>query len=121
MSYQRRFQHLFATINLFLHDGIAVPRWARGIGIRLTLVLALIGVSLGYVLQISQTAVSGYEIHSLEKEVASLDRDNQKLTVDVARYSSLSSITERIPDTKMVQVSNVNYLSLNNGTMVAEK
>jgi hypothetical protein len=121
MSYQRRFQHFFSTINLFLHDGIAMPRWTQGIGIRLTLVLALSAVSLGYVLEISQTAVSGYEIHSLEKEVASLDHDNQKLTVDVARYSSLSSITERIPETKMVRVSNVNYLSLDDGTAVAEK
>ena len=121
MSYRSRFQQTIRTITLFFQNGIVVPRWAQGIGVRLTLVLALVGISLGYVLQISQTAVSGYEIHSLESEVATLNNDNKDLSVNIAQYSALSSIHERLSGTHMVQVSKVNYLSLDDATAVAQK
>ena len=85
-----------------------------------SVVLVLIGVSLGYVLQISRTAVSGYAIHSLEKEVSALNRDNQDLSVKVAEYSSLNSIRQRLSDIRMVPTKNINYITSDELSVVAK-
>ena len=121
MSYQRRFHYYLDTVRSMFRGGIVLPQWTQGIGIRLAVVLVLIGVSLGYVVQISQTAVSGYEIHSLEKEVSALNRDTQDLSVKVAEYSSLNSIRQRLSDIRMVPAKNVNYIIPDDLSVVAKK
>lgn len=121
MSYKRRFNHYLTQFHSLLNGGIALPRWTEGVGVRLVLMLALVGTSLGYVLQISRTAVSGYETHSLEKQIAALSRENKELSAKVAEYSSLSSIYERLPEVNMEKQGKVSYVSVGDINSVAKK
>lgn len=121
MFYQRRFHYFLDTVHSLCNGRVMLPRWTQGIGLRLVLVCALMGVSLGYIVQISRTAVSGYEIHSLGKEIDVLSRDTKELTAEVAELSSLSSINERLSDIHMVKTGKINYVSVHDNDTIAQR
>jgi hypothetical protein len=121
MLYRRRLHNFVQSCQSIVSGGIVLPRWAEGISLRLVVMVALIAVSLGYIVQISQSAVSGYEIHSLEKEVSVLDHDNEQMEVAIAEFSSLSSINQRLADTHMVPAHKITFLHAEDTLAVAKK
>ena len=64
---------------------------------------------LGYIYQISSTAVSGYEIHDLEVQVENLEKEIQKLEVEVADQGTMKNIQAKLENVEMVAVAHIEY------------
>jgi cell division protein FtsL len=73
-----------------------------------------------YLIQVSSVSTKGYEISDLEGQIQELQQENQKLDYKIATYRSMKSIQERLQNTEMVPVNNVEYVTLV-GTAVALK
>jgi hypothetical protein len=118
-------KQIFYALNFVrdaLIEGFFLPKWMKGIGARLVLMMILIGVSLGYVIQLSKIAVSGYETTQLEKERDALIVENKKLDAEVAEFSSLDSIYARLEGAGMESVRAVKYVTVGSeASSVAKK
>lgn len=109
MSMRRRIENQYRQIARFF-AGFSLPSWLTGTGARVTLV-ALFVILVGcYFYKISAMATVGYQIRDLEKTVADLEIANQKLEVEIARWSAMSSIEKRLADSHMVSVSDIKYI-----------
>lgn len=110
MSFKRRlkfqmegFRHAWRTLEY--------PAWFAARSTKLTLLALAAVLSVFYVFKTSSAAISGYEINNLEQQVAVLQTEIRKLEVETASYGSISSIQNRLAETKMVAVSEVKYLN----------
>ena len=65
--------------------------------------------------------MSGYQIHSLSKDISELERENKQFTAEVARYSSMSSINERLPQAHMKDAGKVYFVSIDDAMTVAQR
>jgi len=89
----------------------------NGVVCRATLSVAVILLGSAYVFQTSSAATRGYEMANLEKQIASLEAEIQKTNVLVAKANSLSVIDAKLQDTKMVAITSIKHLNVNNGEM----
>ena len=97
---------------------IAIRQWLLSTSFRAVLVtvVALFGVM--YVVQISSASTKGYEISDLNKQIQSLEQENQRLEFEVATHRSMKSIQERLQGTNLVVADDIQYVTLV-GTAVA--
>lgn len=56
------------------------------------LILLLIAVSIGLIAQYSQVVALNYQIQQVDRQVAQLHKENERLTLDVRRMSSLERL-----------------------------
>ncbi len=89
----------------------AILHWMLGTTCRILLcvITALVGIL--YVLQVNSISVKGYEISDLQKKIALLEQDRERLDVEIAQYRSMGSIHERVKSLDMVAVGNVTYIT----------
>lgn len=78
---------------------------------RLVAVFAMVILGVLYVAQTSAVSTRGYEISDLQKTVQNLQRDNQKLQLQIADYSSMQSIKTRLQTMNLVAVTNLQYVT----------
>jgi hypothetical protein len=62
-----------------------------------------------YVGQTSAISARGYDLASLERSVEHLKRENQRLSFEIAKYQSMSSIKDRIAAMDLVSVGDIRY------------
>ena len=73
-----------------------------------------------HIINLSTMSTKGYDMTKLQKQITSLERENQKLEFKIAKYSSMQSIKERLDNMDMVVADNVEYATVM-GTAVARR
>lgn len=110
MSYKRQLQaHYHNFIDAL--STISVPEWLVGRGMRSTLLISVMFLSVAYMLRINSVSASGYEIHNLEKQVSELDNQVQDLKIRIADAGSMNNIEKRLPELSLVPANQIQRLS----------
>ena len=113
MSIKRQIQSKYRNLAHSLQT-ISIPRWITSKTTRLGLLSIIFLFGLAYIINTTSSATSGYQMHELEKQKLSLETEVQKLQVEIADNSSMSSISSRLVKLNMTEVSNVKYLTIKN-------
>jgi len=116
MSLKRQLQFKYQNFVNALKS-FSLPGWMTGVACRATLSAVVLLLGSAYVFQTSSAATRGYEMANLERQMASLETDMQKINVAVAKASSLTVLDAKLKDSKMVAVSTVKHLNVNSGEM----
>lgn len=98
----------------------AIKQWFFSTSCRVTLIALIVVCGLLFVVQISSVSTKGFEISDLEKSVQELERDNQKLEVQISEYRSMQSIQARLQDMDMIASADIEYI-MPVGTAVARR
>jgi hypothetical protein len=99
---------------------IYLSSWLTSKTMRVIFVFLIVVVGSAYVIKITSSATSGFEMHKLEKQVEALDKDIQKIQIEIAESSALPSIQARLAGLNMAEASVINYISLKD-TAVAKR
>lgn len=110
MSYKRQLQAHYHNFVEALST-ISAPEWLSGRGMRSTLLVSVMFLSVAYMVRINSVSASGYEIHNLEKQVNELNSQVQNLQIKVADAGSMSNIEKRLPELNLVAVTKIQNLS----------
>ena len=73
-----------------------------------------------YVWQTNTVSTKGYQISDLERQIQELGYETRKLEVDIAQYKSMQNLQERLSQTSLVLVTDVDYMTVV-GTAVAKR
>ncbi len=65
---------------------------------------------LAYIYSINQSAVKGFEIKAIEKEIAKIEEENEALKIKEAELKSLYKIEQFSQDLNMVEATEVVFL-----------
>lgn len=81
------------------------------------LIIAVIAVSISYLLCINDLSIKGFEIKDLKKQVQKITDDNQQMEIKIADLKSLDSVYDRAQDLRMVKVDKIEYLTTTETTV----
>ena len=70
----------------------------------------LIMAGILYIYSINSSAVKGYEMKQVEKEISDLQKENDKLKIQEAELKSLYHVEEATKDLNMAEMKNVSYV-----------
>lgn len=87
---------------------------------RVCLIVFVLFFGVLHVVNLSTMSTKGYDMTELQKQITMLERENQKLEIKIAKYSSMQSIQERLDGMKMVSADNIEYSTII-GTAVARR
>jgi len=73
-----------------------------------------------YVLKVSTLSAKGCEITDLEKQIQTLQNENQKLEFEIATNRSMKSIEERLKSMNLVVADKIEYVTIA-GNSIARK
>lgn len=110
-EFRRHSNYFYYAVRSILRLDV-LPAWAVGRAARVCCLLTLTLLFVSYVAVTSIASASGYRVRDLEKEVSTLKRDIQKTEVRVAEYNSMSNLEEKIKNSGLVAVDNVDYVDL---------
>jgi len=82
------------------------------------MVIAIFGFGFVYLAQTNLTATRGYQIKTLEKQLAQLQQENNKLTLDYIALQSTENVIKEAGNLQMVPTTEAESLTLN-GSAVA--
>lgn len=110
MSLKRRIQSQYRDL---LHSiySLRLPVWLTCKTTRIILLSAIIIFGSAYIIKTAATAASGYQIYDLENKTQALEAEIKKLEIEIADYSSMSSIQRRLPGDGLVVVGQWQYYS----------
>lgn len=109
MSYKRQLQaHYYNFIEAV--RTISAPAWLTGRAVRSFLLLSVMMLSVAYMIRINSVSASGYEIHSLEKQVNELDNQVRDLQIKIADAGAMTNIEKRLSELNLVAVSKIQRL-----------
>ncbi|MCA9365159.1 MAG: hypothetical protein KC736_04660 [Candidatus Moranbacteria bacterium] len=75
------------------------------------MIVAIVIISgAGYLYAINDNAVSGTNIRDLEREIATLQRNNTHLKVEAAQLRSLKNVEEKTDELEMIETEEVDYI-----------
>lgn len=77
---------------------------------RVILLLLFVGLAITYVVQTSVISTKGYDIDSLRREVASLEKEDRQRQIQIAEYQSLQRVAAKVQELGMVPAGDVEYL-----------
>ena len=77
---------------------------------RFVLLLLFVGLGITYVVQNSVISTKGYDIDSLRREVASLEKEDRQRQIQIAEYQSLQRVAAKVQELGMVPAGDVEYL-----------
>ncbi len=72
-------------------------------------VMCLMG-SVLYIIEMTKMSTTGFEITELQRQVEALEKENQRLDVDIASYRSLARVQERLKEKNFVVAEQVVYI-----------
>ncbi len=98
----------------------AAGRLSRSFFLKALMVVAIVIFSGSYLYKINNTSTTGYVIQDLDLKVRDLERENQRLSLEVARYSSMNTIKKRIGELGLTEAKDVEYLTAG-GSVVAKR
>lgn len=74
-------------------------------------ILALIvALGVGYIGKTNNTSTKGYAIRDLEVKVKQLQQEEQRLSVEIAKYSAMQTVRKRVEQLGMEQTKEVEYV-----------
>lgn len=85
--------------------------WIRGTAPRKFLAAAVLLFGFLYLFQTSSVSLQGYDITDMQKQVQTLERENQALDLRVAELRSMGSIQERLKNLHLVAATDVQYVN----------
>ena len=100
---------------------LALPAWLTGRASRIVLGAVVMIMAVAYAVQINSLSTSGYQIHSLEKQMAGLQGEIQKLDTDIAAAQSLTNIQKRIAGLSLVSGNSAPQLKPAGDIVVAQR
>ncbi|MCF6276675.1 MAG: hypothetical protein L3J07_02380 [Candidatus Magasanikbacteria bacterium] len=68
-----------------------------------------------YLGSVNSVATKGYQIADLEKQLVSLERENDKLSFEISQYRSMHSIQDRLQELEMIPISKIDYVDVTAG------
>ena len=74
-------------------------------------IISIIVFGILYVLQTNAVSTKGYALSDLERQISELNHETQGLAVQVAEQQSMRSLENRLKDTDLVAVDQVEYAS----------
>lgn len=110
MSYKRQLQAHYHNFVQAVRT-MAMPVWLTGRGMRSTLLISVMFLSAAYMVRINAVSATGYEIHSLEKQVSEMGNQVQDLQIKIADAGSMNNIEKRLPELNFVAVTKVQHLN----------
>lgn len=119
MSLKRRFKAQLNELSNYIND-LRLPVFMTGKTARIVLSLVVVFCGVGYIFQVSSTAVSGYEINGLQNQSDDLKKEIQKLQVEIADYSSLNSVQKRATNLGMVAMGDIKYKTVESNVAMAQ-
>ncbi len=113
----------YRTPNAGWRQNIRSNKWERGsissntitLGLGITVILVVAGLSFFYLGQVLDTAAQGTDIHAIEQRISELKERQHTLELEGARLRSIQAIEQKIPDLNLVKTDNVSYLSQETG------
>ena len=99
---------------------MAVKKWLVSATCRTGLMLFIVFFGLLYLLQTNTVSSKGYQLSDLEAKLLELEREDQKLDVEISKYRSMDYIQERLDNMDMVASDHVTYVHRPD-TVVARK
>lgn len=111
MSIKLRLKYRYRSVRQFA-GSISLPSWVWNGWVKGIVGVLVIVMGVGYMFQINAVGTSGYVVHTLEQQIASVNDETQKLNSELASAQSLSNIKERLKDVggDMVAASQVKYV-----------
>lgn len=79
---------------------------------KVILLFCIFFVGILYLFQINKISTKGYEISRLESENSQLEYDNKIIEVQIASFTSLDSLKDRLKDKKMLAINDIKYLNV---------
>lgn len=79
--------------------------------LRVLVLAALVTVGISYVWQISQVSTQGYYLKDLERQVSILEKQNEKLSFEMAELNSMARIESAAKTLGMVKSDSIVYLT----------
>lgn len=76
----------------------------------ITFIALLLVMGFSYLMLINDRATKGFEIKSLEKKIAELQKTQKQLQLDAADLQSIQNIQQRMNLENFVPVANISYL-----------
>lgn len=107
---RRHTNYLYYAFRAILRLDV-LPTWAIGKRARVTCLVLLGAIFVSYISITSIASSGGYKMRDLEKESAELKEEIKKIDVQIAQYSSLGNLEEKIKETHLVAVDDINYLT----------
>ncbi len=95
-------------------------RLSRSAFLKVFMMLLIVFFSASYLYKINNTSTTGYVIQDLDVKVRDLERENQRLSLEVAKYSSMHTIKKRIGELGLTEAKDVEYLTAG-GSVVAKR
>ena len=111
MFFKRKLQSQYKYFLQTIYS-LNLPSWLTCKATKMALMLVIVFCSTGYIAKTASTASTGYQINELEKTVFSLEEDIKKTEVDIAEYSSLASVQDRLENMRMVGVEKLTFYSV---------
>ena len=116
MSFKRQIKYQYQNFKFSLQT-ISLPGWLTSPYLRLSLFAFIFLFSAAYIVNITSSATSGYQMHELEKKTLALEMEVRKLEVEIADNSSMSSIASRLVKLNMVEASGMMFLADKNSSV----
>lgn len=79
--------------------------------LRILVLAALVTIGIAYVWQISQVSTQGYYLKDLERQVSILEKQNEKLSFEMAELNSMARIETAAKTLGMVKSDSIMYLA----------
>ncbi len=96
-------------INKRTHE---VPVFLASHGFRIFLTVLTLVLLIFYVVRLSTVSVKGYDIAALQKQVKSLQDDDNKIQFEIAKNGSMQSIQDRLKRVQFVPAEKPEFASL---------
>ena len=89
---------------------LAMKKWLFSATCRTLLIVFVAVFGVMYLVQTSSVSSMGYELSDLESRVQELERETQRLDVEISQHRSIQSIQDRLKDMDMVRAESVEYV-----------
>ncbi len=89
-----------------------VPAFLSSHRFRIALTVVTFVLLVFYVARLSTVSVKGYDISALQKQVKSLQDDDNKLQFEIAKHGSMQSIQDRLKNVQFVPAEKPEFASL---------
>ena len=116
MSIKRQISYKLRTVAAAFQSDL-LPAWVFSPVVRLGLCAIIVSFGAAYVVNITASATSGYQMRLLEKQASALELDVRRLEVEIADNTSMASIAARVQKTQMTEVTDVKFLASANSAM----
>lgn len=109
MSIKLQLKYRFRSVRQFV-ESFTMPSWVFSGWTKSVMASLILVVGVGYMFQINSLSTSGYVVNNLEKKLASVNDDIQKLNSELASAQSLGSVQARVGSLSMVTASQIQYV-----------